>query len=217
VPAVGLFAAVNTLPLETQIVWFGPATDVGVPFTRMLMVADDAVQGLFEIVHLKTFVPVGNAVTPEVFNVGFVIVPPPETSVQLPVPTAGLLPAKFDVPGVAQTVWLAPALATVGNPLQKIVMLEIEAAQGGLEIVHLKTFVPVGIPVIPVKLDVGVVIIPPPEINVQLPVPTAATFAFIIAKGLEIQTDWFGPAFAIVGIFFTTTVTLETEGRHGGS
>ncbi len=66
-------------------------------------------------------------------------------------------------------------------------MSEIEAKQGAFEIVQRKTFVPVGIAVIPVIFDVGVVITPPPEINVQLPVPTAGKLPFIIANGLEIQ------------------------------
>jgi hypothetical protein len=45
-------------------------------------------------------------------KVGDVIVPAPDNNVQLPVPTAGVLP--FNVATVAHTVWFAPAFDKVG-------------------------------------------------------------------------------------------------------
>ena len=62
----------------------------------------DAVHGAFEIVQRKVFAPTPSAVIPEVRLVGVVIVPAPLTKVQVPIPTAGLLPARVAV--VAQTV-----------------------------------------------------------------------------------------------------------------
>ena len=61
----------------------------------------------------------------------------------------------------------------------------------------MKTSIPIPSAKTPVVVAVGAVIIPDPEINVQLPVPTAGLFPDKIAK--LAQTVWFGPAFAIVG------------------
>jgi hypothetical protein len=49
------------------------------------------------MVHLNTFAPTANPVTPEVAELGEVIVPAPLTSVQVPVPMAGVLPANVAV------------------------------------------------------------------------------------------------------------------------
>ena len=51
----------------------------------------------FEVVQRKTFGPKLNPLTAELFRAGFVIVPVPETSDQLPVPIAGLFPASVAV------------------------------------------------------------------------------------------------------------------------
>lgn len=64
------------------------------------------------IVQRKALAPTPKPVTPDVGELGVVIVPVPLTNVQAPVPTVAVLPAKVAV--VAQTVWLGPALAVVG-------------------------------------------------------------------------------------------------------
>ena len=66
--------------------------------------------------------------------------------------------------------------------------METEAAQGKLEIVHAKTFVPNPKPVIDVVGDSEFEIAPPPETKVQTPTPTVAVFAVITVVGEEIQS-----------------------------
>ena len=66
---------------------------VGISFTMMAIVAEDAAQGRFEIVHAKTFVPKAKPVIDVFGKVGFVIVPEPETKVHKPVPTTGVFAA----------------------------------------------------------------------------------------------------------------------------
>jgi hypothetical protein len=53
--------------------------------------------------------------------------------------------------------------------------------QTPLEVVHCRTSIPIGIPVIDDVGEVGEVITPVPEINVQLPVPIAGGVAFKFA------------------------------------
>ncbi len=62
-----------------------------------------------------------------------------------------------------------------------IVILATEAAQGGFCILHLKTFGPTPKPVIVVIGDTEFVIVPAPEIKVQVPTPIAAAFAAMVA------------------------------------
>lgn len=59
------------------------------------------------------------------------------------------------------------------------------------------------------------VIIPEPETNDQVPIPTVAVLAVITVVGEEIQSVCVMPAFATVGTSFTTSVTFETEDKHG--
>ena len=63
-----------------------------------------------------------------------------------------------------------------------------EGGQGALEIVHLKTDWPAGAkPVIVVTGDVGVVMVPGPEILVHKPVPTIGALAAITVDAVETQ------------------------------
>ncbi len=63
-----------------------------------------SVQTPFDTVQRKVFTPADKPVTPELKSPGTVTVPPPATTVQTPVPTNGLLPAKVAVPGSSHTV-----------------------------------------------------------------------------------------------------------------
>ncbi len=100
VPTVGLFP--NMVKLELQPTCVAPAFDVVGAATPVIVTVDvEGVQGGFEIVHSKTFGPTPNPVTPDVGEVGVVIVPAPLTNVHNPVPTVGVLPANAAV--VAQT------------------------------------------------------------------------------------------------------------------
>ena len=69
-----------------------------------------------------------------------------------------------------------------------MVIWETEAAQGGFEMVHAKTLVPAVSPVMPDVGELGVVIVPGPEIFVHKPVPTAGAFAAIVAVPALTQT-----------------------------
>ena len=76
-------------------------------------------------------------VNADVALLGVVTEPPaPETMLQAPVPTVGVLPAK--VTDVAQTFWSGPALAVVGLPVRVMTTSSVEFAQGGFEIVQRK-------------------------------------------------------------------------------
>ena len=83
---------------------------------------------------------------------------------------------------------MEPALAIVGIFCTTIETVEEVGAQGALEIVQAKTFVPKPNPVIEVVGDNELVIVPDPEIRVHTPVPTVAVFADITVLGDEIQS-----------------------------
>ena len=57
--------------------------------------------------------------------------------------------------------------------------------------------------------------VPLPETKVQIPIPTVAVLAVITVVGEEIQSVCDVPAFATVGISFTTIATVEDEGKQG--
>ena len=135
------------------------------------------------------------------------IKPVPETNVQLPVPTAAVLPAI--VATVAQTVWLAPAFAVVGTASACIKTVDVDGGQTPLLIVHWKIFVPVPRAESPDVGDVVAKILPAPNTNVQLPVPIAGTFPANVAE--LAQTDWLGPALDTVGAKNRVIATVELE------
>jgi hypothetical protein len=74
-----------------------------------------------------------------------------------------------------------------GGAIPVMVTFETEFAQGGFEIVHLKTFAPKPNPVMLVDGDNEFVIVPAPEIRFHAPVPTTATFAPIVTPDV-VQT-----------------------------
>jgi hypothetical protein len=64
------------------------------------------------------------------------MVPVPDTSVHVPVPTVGELPAMVVLLEEMQMVWLGPAFDGVGASSTVIVMVEEEGGHTPLEIVH---------------------------------------------------------------------------------
>ena len=60
---------------------------VGTSSTTIAIVAVDATQGAFEIVHEKIFVPTASPVMDVVGDNEFVITPVPETKLHVPIPT----------------------------------------------------------------------------------------------------------------------------------
>ena len=134
------------------------------------------------IVHLKVAdAPTVNPVTPELADAGVVIVAAPETKLQLPVPTAGVLPAK-----VAEVTlhkpWSGPALDVVAGEATLIITSSNDDAQAPLLMVHLNVALePIVKPVKPDVGDDGVVIVAVPATTLQLPVPTAGVLPARVA------------------------------------
>lgn len=116
VPIVGVLAFIVVVGDEMQSVCEEPAfEDVGVLFTTIDIVDEEAAHGAFEMVHWKIFVPNPKPVIDVVGERELVIVPLPETKVQTPVPTVAAF-AAINVFGlVIHNVWLVPALAIVGT------------------------------------------------------------------------------------------------------
>jgi hypothetical protein len=181
----------------------------------MVIVEDEAKHGAFEIVHSKTLVPKGNPVIEVVGDNEFVIVPPPETKVQTPVPTVAVLAVITVVGEEIQIVCDAPAFETVGTSLTIKATVEEDGEQGTLPIVHWKIFVPKPNPVIVVFGEVGLEIVPLPKTNVHKPVPTVGVLADIKAFGLVIQSVCVVPALATVGTSLTSMVIVEDEAKQG--
>jgi len=101
VPTAGVFPA--SVAVVAHTLWSGPAAEtVGTAFLVITTLSMDAAQGPFVIVHRNVLAPTPKPVIPETGEEGVVMVPAPVMSVQLPVPTSGVFPAKVAV--VAHTV-----------------------------------------------------------------------------------------------------------------
>ena len=185
---------------------------LGPPVLVIVTVLVELVQGGFEIVHINTFAPTPNPVTPVVAEPGVVIVPAPLTNVQVPVPTVGVFPASVVL--LLQMLWFGPAAAVVGGATPVMVTVDVEGVQGGLSIVHINTFGPTPSPVTPEVSEEGVVIVPAPLTSVHVPVPTTAVFPAKVA--VVEQTVWFGPAIEVVGPPVFVIVTVLVEFGQGG-
>ena len=135
----------------------------------------------------------------------------PLTCVQVPVPTAAMLPAIVAEPLLAQMVCGEPALATVGGALVVIVTCDVLAVHGALLIVHWNTYDPTEVSAVIVvvgELAVVMVAVLGPLTCVQAPVPTDGVFAAMVTEASLVQTLCGDPAFATVGALFTVTATV---------
>jgi len=99
-PTTGELAAIMIFGFEMQIFCVGPAMDaVGISFTIIATVEDEAAQGELEMVHSKIVVPKPSPVTEVVGERELVMVPLPEIKLQDPTPTRGTF-AVIVVPGL---------------------------------------------------------------------------------------------------------------------
>jgi hypothetical protein len=140
-------------------------------------------------------------------NVVEVIVPLPETTVQLPLPTEGVF--AFMVTVVAHTVCEVPAFAMLGLVNCVTETVDVVGGHTPLDIVHWNIFVPKLSPVILVMSLVGVVMEPAPETSDHNPLPTMGVFPMSVA--VAAQTDCEAPAVAIVGFASLVIATVEEE------
>ena len=92
----------------------------GLGLEKIVISSVDEAQGLFAIVHLKTDdAPIVKPVTPEVADVGVVIVAGPEITDHEPVPTPGIFADNVAVVWL-QRLWSIPAFAALGGSLTVI-------------------------------------------------------------------------------------------------
>ena len=90
----------------------------------------EGVQGELEIVQRRVAVPgTAKPVTPDVGELGVVIVAVPETTLHVPVPTVGVFPAKVAVLTPQAGFMSEPALAVVGAALTVIVPVAVTVPQ----------------------------------------------------------------------------------------
>ena len=94
-----------------------------------------------------------------------------------------------------------------------MVTVLVDAGQGALLMVHIKTFAPTPKPVTPDVGEEGLVIVPVPLTKVQRPVPIVAGFPANVAVVPHIV--WLDPAAATVGAATPVMVTVEDEAVQG--
>jgi hypothetical protein len=108
--------------------------------------------------------------TAVVGDVGTPIAPEPASKFHTPIPTVGVLPVKVVLD--AHKVCVGPALATVGKSSRCIKTVELFEAHTPLSIVHANTLLPTPIDVMFVFGEPGLLMLPEPDTNVHVPVPT---------------------------------------------
>lgn len=80
---------------------------------------------------------------------------------------------------------ICEVIVTAGPPVFVMVTVLVEAAQGGLSIVHINTFAPTPNPVTVLVGDPGVVIVPAPLTSVHVPVPDVGVFPANVVPVLQ--------------------------------
>jgi hypothetical protein len=103
---------------------------VGISFTIIAMVDEEAEHGELEIVHSKIFVPNPKLVIEVVGDNEFVIVPLPEINVHTPVPTVAVFAAMIVFGLLIHNVCDVPAFETVGRSFTIIATVDEEGIHG---------------------------------------------------------------------------------------
>ena len=109
---------------------------------------------------------------------------------------------------VPEQIELLPEMAPgcARTELAVTVTVSMELGQTPLEMVQVSKFTPGPRPVTLLVGLLGVVMVPGPETTDQVPVPTDGELAARVVEGLQIV--WSGPAFEVLGLSLTFTVTL---------
>jgi hypothetical protein len=223
VPTLGVLPPSPDVVPPEQIVCGPPAVAVvGGWLIVMVTVALESVQGGLDIVHFKTTGPVPVwcvKVALAVVAFGLNVPAPPLITVQVPVPTLGVLPPNPAVVPNAQIVCGPPTVAVLPGWLIVIVTWALEFGQGGLDIVHWTTIGPE--PVEWVKVAFGVVAfglnVPVPALTTDhIPVPTPG----VLPPSPEVvppeQIVWGPPTVEVVGGWLIVMVTVAPESAQGG-
>ena len=179
VPTAGVLAAmVNVVLLQLNIAAPASAVDGGAKLVSTTLSTE--VQAPLVIVHARVAAePAGTPVTPEVLELGVVIVAVRLTTLQAPVPTEGEFPARVKLP-LLQLFKSEPALEVVGTALFVKTTVLAEVGQLPLDIVQRRVAL---LPAETVTLEVGddgVEMVAVPLATVQAPVPITGVFAAIV-------------------------------------
>ena len=142
------------------------------------------IQPPFAMVHCKIFTPNASPVTELLPKVGVVTVPLPARKDQVPIPVTGIFPVKTVVGLLTHKVWFPPASAVVGKLSTLILMVEELVPQPPPLIVHCKTLIPRPNPVTELVANVGVVMVPVPDITDHVPAPLVGVLAAKTVVGL---------------------------------
>ena len=145
-----------------------------------------------------------------------VMVAVPVTTLQAPVPTDGLLPARVKVP-LLQLFRSTPAVAVVGFRLNVTNISSIEV-HTPLVVVHRRVY---ALPAVPVKVEDMLFMFPnePPMPLTILhePVPTVSVVAAIVTvvRPQVEEPVWSAPALAVVGFRLNVIITSSVEAVQG--
>ena len=214
VPGAGGFPIMVVLPVLMQIVWLAPAVAVPGPLSTCIdIVLELDAQLPLLAVQRSTFVPLAKPVTVLTGDNELVIVPLPEITDQVPMPALSVLAAKTVVGLPMQSVWFGPAIAVAGIWSTCILILE-ELVQPPLLTVHLKILVPVPNAVTVLAAKPGLVIVPVPETNDQVPIPEVGEVAANTVVGVLAQIVWLIPAVAVCAGLFTIIKTVAELEPH---
>jgi hypothetical protein len=172
----------------------------------MVTVDVAAAQVPFVTVHVKVFAPTTKPVTPDVDELGVVIVAP-EDVVHAPVPTVVVA---FKLVVVTLHKFCTEPAFDCDGALTLMVTFDVAAAQAPFVTVHVKVFAPTDKPVTPDVDELGVVIVAPEDV-VHAPVPTVVV-AFRLAV-VTLHKFCTVPAFDCDGAL-TLIVTFEVVAAH---
>lgn len=198
-PTDGVFPE-SVAVLELQSVWSAPVVaTVGKLSTLIITSFVELGHAPLLIVHTNVaLAPFTKLDTSEVGSVVFTRIAVPLTTVQLPVPTIGVLPVSVAVV-TSQSIWSTPVMATVGKESTLTITSSTELGHIPLLIVHCRV-VPDGManPVNPLLGSFELVTVAVPLTTLHKPFPTVAAFADSVVLA-TLQRDWSTPALATVG------------------